>query len=515
MLVATGYAAVLAASMAGFPADFNTTELDCSMRRLVYEQAKQLQPWHLGHRDTFDSLELDSLCGDAPPAREQPLPPSFPISETSGSVVYVSPLSGCDTEGLGTEDQPFRSVQHALEVTREVSRAQKLSSEKDAKTIVLRKGVHYLNETLVLGVADSGTTIQNYPGEEAWLSGAKLIPATQTWTPSAETPGVWETDVSALNITDVTGLFSVDAHRRFTRARYPNADTEIAQWGYASVHRFEAEEALPAGAVTEWWKPAKGAVPDYTYTDLTDPNNPSGHTKTDSPQPGYNAYGTGSGGVCATVWAGDSYWCGNVSSGGWAEVDSQCAAAGQLQLPVGMTYNQTYELNMTQPLPFGRWRNASGAVVHVWHSQSWAMHMFEVGNNCARASLNACVRGCMRAYSAITPSLAPLPPCPLAPLPPCPAARSPSTTRPRVSSSFRAAGSRAGATGAAATSAGTEPCGAGSTPTRRTTRTTASSAATGWSRTCSTSSTRRPRYGCCQNALRSTHSTHQPGNARR
>lgn len=26
-----------------------------------------------------------------------------------------------------------------------------------------------------------------------------------------------------------------------------------------------------------------------------------------------------------------------------------------------------------------RWKNASGAIVHAWHSQSWATHMFRVG----------------------------------------------------------------------------------------------------------------------------------------
>ena len=37
-------------------------------------------------------------------------------------------------------------------------------------------------------------------------------------------------------------------------------------------------------------------------------------------------YGTGQGGACETVWDASeapSYWCGNVSAGGWAEVDRQ------------------------------------------------------------------------------------------------------------------------------------------------------------------------------------------------
>ena len=58
----------------------------------------------------------------------------------------------------------------------------------------------------------------------------------------------------------------------------------------------------------------------------------------------YNTYGTGKGGVCASVWdpSEPSYWCGNSSSGGWAEVDRQAAAAGQLGIPRGFTFNATY-----------------------------------------------------------------------------------------------------------------------------------------------------------------------------
>jgi hypothetical protein len=34
-----------------------------------------------------------------------------------------------------------------------------------------------------------------------------------------------------------------------------------------------------------------------------------------------------------------SYWCSNMSAGGWAEVDAEAVSAGQLGLPVGLTYN--------------------------------------------------------------------------------------------------------------------------------------------------------------------------------
>jgi len=44
----------------------------------------------------------------------------------------------------------------------------------------------------------------------------------------------------------------------------------------------------------------------------------------------YNTFGRGQGGVCATVWGDQpSYWCGNASAGGWAEVDKAAALAGR------------------------------------------------------------------------------------------------------------------------------------------------------------------------------------------
>jgi len=37
------------------------------------------------------------------------------------------------------------------------------------------------------------------------------------------------------------------------------------------------------------------------YADLTDPSNPTGHTKADSTMDKYNAYGSGRGGLCDEV----------------------------------------------------------------------------------------------------------------------------------------------------------------------------------------------------------------------
>lgn len=186
---------------------------------------------------------------------------------------------------------------------------------------------------------------------------------------------MWETALPG--VSDVPGLFLVEPHIRFTKSRYPNANAETAQWGYASVLR--DQYSLAAEAVSEWWKPPKGALPDFDFIDLSVPGNPSGAVKNDSTMDGYNTYSSGRGGVC-NLWTGDSYWCSNNSAGGWAEVDQECAVSGQLQIPIGMTYDHRFEHDgKSLGERFGKWKsNVSGAWVHAWHSQSWALHVFEV-----------------------------------------------------------------------------------------------------------------------------------------
>ena len=40
---------------------------------------------------------------------------------------------------------------------------------------MLKKGVHFLSETIELGPSDSGLVIQNFAGDEVWVSGGKPL----------------------------------------------------------------------------------------------------------------------------------------------------------------------------------------------------------------------------------------------------------------------------------------------------------------------------------------------------
>ena len=382
----------------------NTTHLDCGVRRLLHRRAVTLQPWHGHQLEVFDALELSTLCGDARPAEREATPPEGAHATGDfGFTAIVCPRHGDDraagapaTRHDDERRPPFATVAAALAAARR--------SGASRRSIVLRQGVHLLHATLELGPGDSGTTISAAQGEEAWLSGGVAIPVGAAWKRPHGSSKVWTLEIPDLD--DVPGFFSLDptaksgaeGHRRFTRARFPNGDAEKAQWGYASQGRYNT--SLPAGAVLEWHRPPPhGKVPGVAYVDLSIPGNPSGAIKNDSTMREYNSWGSSvpglvQGDVCAQVWdaAEHSYWCGNNSAGGWAEVDREAAMSGQLGIPVGLTfysnYSERYNCNWadvheacrSQPLGprAAKWADPQGAIVHAWHSQSWAMHMFEV-----------------------------------------------------------------------------------------------------------------------------------------
>merc|ERR1712008_532496 len=122
-------------------------------------------------REVYDALQLQSLCGAAPPsallehssvAGSSP-GAAFPVP---ADAVYVDPNIG-DDGGSGAEGAPLLSVAAAVERTRR--------SSLHHRTIVLRAGLHQIQRVLELTPADSNLTIMSFPLEEVWLSGAKPL----------------------------------------------------------------------------------------------------------------------------------------------------------------------------------------------------------------------------------------------------------------------------------------------------------------------------------------------------
>eukprot|EP01051_Picozoa_sp_SAG22_P023855 SAG22_NODE_6340_length_868_cov_1.270481_1_plen_211_part_01 len=158
-------------------------ETECKVRQLAYEHALKLLPERAPLRTYFDALQLEMLCGTPPPAAgglhpdaavegsEEGWPP--PLRTRDGIVggLHVDAAAGDDTAGDGSEHRPFLSLQKALQAAR-LARASAADSAAPPPPIVLHAGVHYLQETLVLGPSDSGLVITSLPGaEEAWISG--------------------------------------------------------------------------------------------------------------------------------------------------------------------------------------------------------------------------------------------------------------------------------------------------------------------------------------------------------
>ena len=179
--------------------------LDCAVRQLAYEFATQLQPERGRMPDVAAGLQLQlsgssngTTCakeragGDAAwpadyaprgylQAAYSPVPPPWPRAPLASSAVYVSYATGSDT-AAGTATQPLKTIAAGLAATARLPAP---------RQVLLHAGLHTVAATLVLGAANSHTTIMPAPGAgagEVTVSGAVhlLRPA---WTPAPPPPG--------------------------------------------------------------------------------------------------------------------------------------------------------------------------------------------------------------------------------------------------------------------------------------------------------------------------------------
>jgi len=409
-------------------------ELDCGMRTLAWAFAKDILDSEPQNRDkndeidtnilqaVYDALELSHICKDDMDLSKKLIEsqktessdrrknvnqlrrPSSTSSRTlpiekwdndddvtlvdlcnnTATCIFVSATSeSYNGDRDGSRNRPWTSVHEALRHARslkEQKHHQQLEQQQggwDRNNIMLllRRGVHYLQgKPLQLSEIDNNLIIRGYPGEDAWISGglslkdAVFRPATLE--DHHHTEGVYVADLTDLLkghvLPKIPSLFTTS--RRYFRARYPNADPEVNGWG--------REHSIRSDKVLEWTKPPPGTPPNFTFFDFAE-NPPRGvPVKSDSTMDGYNQYASGHGGACSEIWGNeaDSYWCSNSSQGGWAEVDRECATSGQMQLPAGMLYNRSDE-SLSE---ISKASSLEGGFVFAWHSQSWAMHMFEI-----------------------------------------------------------------------------------------------------------------------------------------
>eukprot|EP00746_Dinoflagellata_sp_MGD_P024026 gnl/MRDRNA2_/MRDRNA2_156394_c0_seq1.p1 gnl/MRDRNA2_/MRDRNA2_156394_c0~~gnl/MRDRNA2_/MRDRNA2_156394_c0_seq1.p1 ORF type:complete len:753 (-),score=145.08 gnl/MRDRNA2_/MRDRNA2_156394_c0_seq1:61-2085(-) len=221
-----------------------------------------------------------------------------------------------------------------------------MATSSVVKTVVLRGGVHYLEDTIFLDAKHSGLTIMCHPGENAEMSGGKKLQV--NWKPYNVThSNIWVADVKG-QVDDIRGL-QINGERA-TRARYPNMPAGLeASCGYG---------CMISGA--HHW--VKWTPPDFNkygkvdfYTDTTPEHR---RNTTDG---WFNNYMIGTQGLCSVYDPPVSYWCSEHPSGG---------GAFAFRTPTGVAYD----------FPHGPYEHGEDATLFVWRPARWANWMFDVAS---------------------------------------------------------------------------------------------------------------------------------------
>lgn len=151
---------------------------------------------------TLCFVALSTVCAAAPPKAD-----------------FVVAPNGNDANP-GTADAPLATVHKARDCVRKLVAA---GLKKDV-TILIRGGTYFLEEPLVLGPQDSGTTehairYQACPGEKVRLSGGRVI---KGWT--RQTGGKWTIDLPEVRSGSWRFRQLFADGQRLGRARFPNGD---------------------------------------------------------------------------------------------------------------------------------------------------------------------------------------------------------------------------------------------------------------------------------------------------
>ena len=310
------------------------TTFDCKMRQLAMDYARKIQPWLSQTKlqeiaDALNGAKEAQNCNVSlkGPAKSYDRAPSFPVPKTANTY-YVDAIKGSDSNP-GSMSSPFQTISKAVMTV----------GNPAASTIVLRAGTFYLSDTIMLDEKLSGLTIQNFPGEEAVISGGKVIKPSWKVVDVSNSMNIYKADLSQQGINSVMG-FRVDGMRAI-RARYPNANPEID--GFASSLKAKK------------WLPPKSSSPQVEENPDTPFRNSS-----DS----FQKFQLGINGTCENFDPPGGYWCGRKTGGG---------GAFMYRVPTGMVADKSI-------LPNQPYKNATGAVLQVWRPGHWASWMFEVGD---------------------------------------------------------------------------------------------------------------------------------------
>jgi hypothetical protein len=320
---------------AGVPASF-----DCGMRKMAYAFGRKLLPRQKSFESLYYALDLNSEDCHAEPGLLEGAEHEYAqeVEAVPTHAVFVDHAEGADDAEHGSQDRPLKTVRAALE---------RVAGQPDAQ-VVLRGGVHYLSEPLLLGSEHSGLTIRAHPGETPVVSGGQKLEIKE-WQPfQAKGGNVYVTNIKG-QVSEVPGLQLNGV--RATRARYPNLPGGIeVSPGYSSM--ISQNDAT-------WTPPDFDKFGKVKY--FTD--HVPDHQRNTSTDAWFQSYMIGVDGLCSVYDPPVSYWCSEKPSGG---------GAFAFRTPSGMTPKQGV-------LKHAPYKDVSEAIINVWRPARWANWMFEVG----------------------------------------------------------------------------------------------------------------------------------------
>eukprot|EP00054_Salpingoeca_dolichothecata_P007214 m.41893 g.41893 ORF g.41893 m.41893 type:complete len:814 (+) comp16925_c0_seq2:2-2443(+) len=315
----------------GTPADFK-----CGWRQLIANYSKVLRPD--AEALVFDALQLDQYCNNTIRPNEASLPSWFPrkfdSSKTNDLQVFVDANKGND-KNSGSESQPLKTIQAAVD---------KVAGSTGA-TIFLRSGTFYLTAPVNIGSKSTKLTIQNFNGEEAWVSGGVEL-TNLKWSEYnvAGNMNIWKTSLAGFSLGGAIEGLRVDGIR-VSPARYPNANPETSRWptGYLTSNK------------NDWLAPKISPKPNPAkLVEVRTPN------RTFDSQ--FQFYGGGIGGTCSIYDPPFSFWCQSKFSDG-------CGGCFTWNIPSGLDFQKSV------PFPLEYWQNG---IMMAWRQAHWANWAFEI-----------------------------------------------------------------------------------------------------------------------------------------
>ena len=158
------------------------------------------------------------------------------VTQETDFDIYVSP-QGSDSEGDGSEENPYATLDKAREAVRE------LTADGGSATVSVGEGKYFLEDPVVFGPEDSNVT---YVGDNAVLTGAKPLENLE-----------WENYEGEIQVASVEAGLGIDQlfidGAQQTLARYPNYDADQVLQGSTNQADIKARSA-------NWEDPSGGYI---------------------------------------------------------------------------------------------------------------------------------------------------------------------------------------------------------------------------------------------------------------